>query len=284
MRFEKMKKYYQYLACAIFPLILAASTYSQEPATTDRVTVPFSDPARPGLLKASLMNGGMTIKGYEGKEVIIEARVRPEKPHKYGKSGKKAMGLRRLEITSTGLSVEEEDNEMSVSTESMNRTVDLTIQIPKNTSLKLSCLNDGDIKVDGVNGEIEVNNTNGAVTLTNISGSVVAHALNDDVIVTFVKITPDKSMSFSSLNGDIDVTFPPDLKAKVKMKTDNGDVYSDFDIKLEAATNRMEEDARKEGGKYRLKVEKAMYGLISGGGPEMQFATFNGDIYIRRGK
>jgi DUF4097 and DUF4098 domain-containing protein YvlB len=279
-----MKKYYQYLACAIFPLILAAaSAYGQEP-TPDRVTVPFSDPARPGLLKASLMNGGMTIKGYEGKEVIIEARVRPEKPPKYEKSGKKALGLRRLEITSTGLSVEEEDNEMSVSTESMNRTVDLTIQIPKNTSLKLSCLNDGDIKVEGINGEIEVNNTNGAVTLTNISGSVVAHALNDDVVVTFTKITPDKSMSFSSLNGDIDVTFPPDLKAKVKMKTDNGDVYSDFDIKLEAATNRMEEDARKEGGKYRLKVEKAMYGLINGGGPEMQFATFNGDIYIRRGK
>ncbi|MGH7601873.1 MAG: hypothetical protein ACREOI_36385, partial [bacterium] len=196
-----MKKYYQYLSCAIISLILVAtSAHSQEP-TPDRVVVPFSDPARPGLLKASLMNGGMTIKGYEGKEVIIEARVRPEKPQRYEKSGKKAMGLRRLEITSTGLSVEEEDNEMSVSTESMNRTVDLTIQIPKNTSLKLSCLNDGDIKVEGINGEIEVNNTNGAVTLTNISGSVVAHALNDDVIVTFVKITPDKSMSFSSLNG-----------------------------------------------------------------------------------
>ncbi len=278
-----MKNFCQYLLCAFVAFVLAAPAYSQE-APVDRVTVPFSDPARPGRIKASLMNGGMTIKGYDGREVVIEARVRPEKPHKYEKSGKKTQGLRRLEITSTGLSVEEEDNVMSISTESMNRTIDLTIQVPRNTALKLGCLNDGDIKVEGVNGEIEVNNTNGAVTLTNISGSVVAHALNDDIIVTFAKITPDKSMSFSSLNGDIDVTFPPDLKAKVKMKTDNGDVYSDFDIKLEAATSRMEEDTRKEGGKYRLKVEKAMYGLINGGGPEMQFATFNGDIYIRRGK
>jgi DUF4097 and DUF4098 domain-containing protein YvlB len=276
-----MKKFCQYFLCVSVPLVLVVSALGQEPPA-DRVTVPFSNPARPGLLKASLMNGGITIKGYEGKEVIIEARVRPEKPSRHDKSDKKSFGLRRLEITSTGLNVEEEDNELSVSVESMNRTIDLTIQVPKNTSLKLGCLNDGDIKVDGVNGEIEVNNTNGAVTLTNISGSVVAHALNDDVVVTFAKITPETSMSFSSLNGDIDVTFPPDLKAKVKMKTDNGDVYSDFEVKLEATTNRLEEDARKEGGKYRLKVEKAMYSLINGGGPDAVCDVQRG-YYIRKG-
>jgi len=268
----------------IFLLFLLASlTYSQEPPA-DRLTVAFSDPTRPGVLKASLMNGGMTIKAYDGKEVIIEARIRPESSSEHERRGKKTMGMRRLEITSTGLTVEEEENEMRVGAETMNRTIDLTIQVPKRISLKLSCLNDGDIKVDGVTGEIEVNNQNGAIALTNISGSAVAYAHNDDILVSFAKIEPEKAMSFVSWNGDVDVTFPPEVRAKAKMKTHNGDVYSDFDVKLEASANRVEEDGRKEGGKYKLKVEKAVYGLINGGGPEMQFSTYNGDIYIRKGK
>jgi DUF4097 and DUF4098 domain-containing protein YvlB len=267
----------------IFSALLTAITYGQEPPA-DRLLVAFSDPTRPAVLKASLMNGGMTIKAYDGKEVIVEARIRPEKSSEREHSGKKTTGLRRLEITSTGLTVEEEDNEMRIGAETMNRTVDLMIQVPKKTSLKLSCLNDGDIKVDGITGEIEVNNQNGAISLTNISGSAVAYAHNDDITVSFVKIEPEKAMSFVSWNGDVDITFPPEVRAKAKMKTHNGDVYSDFDVKLEATANRVEEDGRKEGGKYKLKVEKAVYGLINGGGPEMQFSTYNGDIYIRKGK
>jgi DUF4097 and DUF4098 domain-containing protein YvlB len=264
-------------------LILAAVAFSQEPPA-DRLTVAFSDPARPGVLKASLMNGGMTIKAYEGKEVLVEARIRPEKPSRREMSDKKKMGMQRLAITSTGLAIEEEDNEMRIGAETMNRTIDLMIQVPKKISLKLSCLNDGDIKVEGVSGEIEVNNQNGAIALTNISGSVVAYAHNDDITVSFVKVEPDKAMSFVSWNGDVDVTLPVEVRAKAKMKTNNGEVYSDFDVKLEAAANRSEEDGRKEGGKYKLKVEKAVYGLLNGGGPEMQFSTYNGDIYIRKGK
>jgi len=261
---------------------LAASAFGQEPPA-DRLTVVFSDPSRPGTLKASLMNGGMTIKAYEGKEVLIEARIRPERESRQERTDKKKMGMRRLEIASTGLTVEEEDNVMRVGAETMNRTIDLTIQVPKRIALKLSCLNDGDIKVEGVTGEIEVNNQNGAIALTNVSGSVVAYAHNDDITVSFVKIEPDKAMSFVSWNGDVDVTFPSEVRAKAKMKTNNGEVYSDFEVKLEASANRVEEDGRKEGGKYKLKVEKAIHGLINGGGPEMQFSTYNGDIYIRKG-
>lgn len=276
-----MRKTFLFSLLAMFGL--AGSIFGQEPPV-DRLTVAFSDPLRPGTLRASLMNGGMTIKAYEGKEVLIEARIRPERESRHERTDKKKMGMRRLEIASTGLTVEEEDNVMRVGAETMNRTIDLMIQVPKKIALKLSCLNDGDIKVDGVTGEIEVNNQNGAIALTNVSGSVVAYAHNDDITVSFVKIEPEKTMSFVSWNGDVDVTFPPEMRAKTKMKTTQGDVYSDFEIKLEASANRVEEDGRKDGGKYKLKVEKAIYGLINGGGPEMQFSTYNGDIYIRKGK
>ena len=44
--------------------------------SSDRVAVPFSDPGKPGLVKANLINGGIIVKGYDGKEVIVEAKPR----------------------------------------------------------------------------------------------------------------------------------------------------------------------------------------------------------------
>jgi len=67
-------------------------------------------------------------------------------------------------------------------------------------------VNDGDIVVSGVDGELDIDNVNGSVTLNNIAGSTVAHALNGRLLVTFARVN-QKPMAFSSLNGDIDVTF-----------------------------------------------------------------------------
>ena len=279
------------LLLALAVVVLGGVRGFGQEVSADRLTVPFSDPSRPGVVKVGLLNGGITVRGYEGKEVLVEARVRPED----GAEGEsrdeddkerqaKGRGMRRIPVASTSLTVEEEENVITVGTGSYNRTIDVSLQVPMKTSLKLSSVNDGDINVEGVTGEIEVNNTNGGVTLTNVSGTVVAHSLNEDVVVRLTKVDPEKSMSFTSFNGDIDVTLPPDVRLKAKVKTDNGDLYSDFDIRLEQSTQKVEEDTRKKGGKYRVQLEKAMYGTINGGGPEFQFATFNGDIYLHKGK
>ncbi len=258
-------------------LALLAAAPLAAPAQ-DKVNVTLSDPARPALVRVALLNGGITVKGADVKELIVEAHVRGEEE---GRSSRKG-NLRRLTIASTGLTVEEENNVVRVGSESMNRTVDITITVPRRTSLKLNATNDGDIVVEGVEGELDINNTNGEVTMTNVSGSVVAHALNGDIKVTFQRIAA-KPMAFSSLNGDLDVTFPADLKASISIRTDNGDVYSDFDVQLQAgAAQQIVEDARGRGGKYKVKVDKTIRGTINGGGPEIQFTNFNGDIYIRK--
>ncbi len=264
-------------------LLIAGNSFAQD-QNIDQLTVPFSDPSKPGFLKASLVNGGITIKGYNGKEVLVEAQLRSNNLFDDEEENPKAKGLKRIRLTSTGLSVEEEDNVMSVNTESWRRTIDLRIQVPQKTSLKLTCVNHGDIEVENIEGEIEINNVNGAVTLTNISGAVVAHALNKDLTVTFKEVDPKKSMSFSSLNGDIDVTFPKNLKANLKLKTDNGDIFSDFDIsKQEANREIIEENTRKKGGKYRIRMEDAIVVKVNGGGQEILFKTFNGDVIVRKG-
>ena len=94
-----------------------------------------------------------------------------------------------------------------------------------------------------------------------------------------------KPMSFSSLNGDLDVTLPADIKCNVRLETGQGDIYSDFNIDMvPSQVQQTVEDNRAKGGKFKVKVEKAMVGRINGGGAEIKFKTFNGDIHIRRAK
>jgi hypothetical protein len=118
--------------------------------------------------------------------------------------------------------------------------------------------------------------------LKNISGSAVAHAYDGELVVTFNQIDPGKPMSFSSYDGDIDVTFPSTVKATVMIKADEGDIYSDFEINLQAAPKKQVKDERKTGGRYRISFGEYVTGTINGGGPEIQFVSYDGDIYIRK--
>ena len=179
------------------------------------------------------------------------------------------------------MEVEEEDNVMEVRTSAFRQAVDVVIQAPFNTNLELSSMNNGMITVENITGEVEVSNMNGPIKLTGISGTVVADSMNGWVNVALKSVTPDKPMSFSTMNGDIDVTLPANTKAKVKMKSDWGEVFSDFDIQLDTVPQKIEE---KDEGRYRVSFEKYIMGTINGGGPEYTFKTFHGDIIIRKAK
>jgi DUF4097 and DUF4098 domain-containing protein YvlB len=291
---------------------LALFGYAQD-VKTDRAVVPLTDPAKPALIKADVLMGSITVKGYDGKEVIVEAKIRErsltdeddegeavsdavrgavqafrgavagEDKEEKDKAAKIA-GMKKLGVVSTGLEVEESNNVVSISAESWKYAVDITIQVPRASSLELHSTNDGDIVVENVSGEIEVENVNGSNTLRNISGNAVVNTVNGDVTVTMTRVTPDKPMSFSSMNGDVDVTLPADIKANVKMKSQQGEIYSDFDITLKPVPQKAEEVSKSGKGKYRISFEKNIYGAINGGGPEYAFNTFNGDVFIRKGK
>src|SRR5256885_1719172 len=107
---------------------LDASAEAQASSAADRIAVTLSDPSRPALVKASMVNGGITVKAYEGKEVVVEARSRSHE------GAKSEGGPKRLAISVTGLTVEEENNEVRINTESYARTIDLTISVPATVS------------------------------------------------------------------------------------------------------------------------------------------------------
>jgi hypothetical protein len=246
-------------------------------ASADSFTVPFSDPGRPGVVRVGLVTGSIIVRAHQGKDVIISTRSDE------GRQSERTdgQGMRRLHNISAGLNVEEERNEMRIGSSNPNRQITLDIQVPTQTSLVLTATNNGDIIVEGVVGDIEVNNTNGGVRLTGVSGAVVAHALNEDVVASLTGVS-GKPMSFSSLNGDINLTLPASVKANVRLQPGNGEVYSDFDIDMQPSILK-QEGGQRTGGKYVLRVEQTMVGRINGGGPEITCKTFNGNIRIRKG-
>jgi len=299
-------------------ILLAAGIvpFAQQ-AQTDRVTVPLSNPGKPGTVEVSVLMGSIKVVGYEGKEIIVEATPRdknikdyekttglaavvvapaaprpPRPAYLFGDKDKdkekeqkdKGAGMKRIPIENTGLTIEEENNTVTIEVEAWRRAVDLNIRVPFATSLKLEGVNLGEISVENVTGEIEVENVNGGIKLANIAGTVVANSTNGDITAVLSKVTPDKPMSFATFHGDIDVTLPADIKATLKIKSTQGEVFSDFDIALKTVPAKPEEIAKKEGGKYRIELDRSVYGTINGGGAGLKLQNFSGDIYIRKKK
>jgi hypothetical protein len=245
----------------------------------DKVTVPFRDPSGPKTLKVSLLNGTVSIRGYDGKDATIETAA-----HISGRERRPSHvpeGMHRIDNDGMGLDVVEENNTITIV--GHNSSAHLNIQVPMQTSLVLRSVNGGAIVVENISGSIDANHTNGGITITNVSGSVLANTTNGKVTVSLNKVSGDKAMSFTSFNGTVDVTLPADVKANVMMKTNNGEIWSDFDIKLSASGKApVVEDTRSKNGKYKVHLDRAMYGSINGGGPEMQFVTYNGSILIHK--
>jgi DUF4097 and DUF4098 domain-containing protein YvlB len=267
----------------LLSLALAGLAVAQE--GTDKLKVAFRDPSRPGTLKIHLVQGGITVKGYNGQEVLIETTPRRRGEDDDDRPKGDAAGLRRIYAPSSNITVEEENNVMRIDVQPHGRSTDVTVQVPMKTSLNLHATNGGNIVVENVQGDIETNNTNGNVTLNNVAGSVVAHALNGNLMATIREVAADKPISFSSLNGKIDVTLPASLKANLNLQSARGEIYSDFDVVLSPTAPEVKETKREEGrGRYRVSTSKGMIGKVNGGGQDVTFKNMNGSIYIRKGK
>lgn len=256
---------------------LAALAGAQQSA--DRITIPFSDPSRTGTVKVSVISGSVTVHGTSRRDVTVSAQGRgDERPRR---ATEPPPGLHRL-TQSAGFDAEEANNVISIGGPPANRPLDLDIELPAKSNLQVSTVNNGTITVDGVEGDLEVGNVNGSITLTNVAGSVVAHTVNGPLTAKILRVTPDKAMAFTSLNGNVDVTIPSATKANLKLRSDQGDVFTDFDVQLKTNPPAPVEN-RGRGGRYRIEVNRAIYGAINGGGPDFELRTFNGNVYVRKG-
>jgi DUF4097 and DUF4098 domain-containing protein YvlB len=228
-------------------LLLIVATILPALAQQDH-TVAFSDDSRPRLMKLEVLNGRIVVRGYAGKDAIITNESSPRDAQ-------------------SAFSVTEQNNVMTLNG-GVHKNANLMIQVPFKTSMQIRCTNCSDLRVEGIEGDIDVNTVNGGIRLLNVSGSVLAHSLNQGVTAIIDKVDPNKAMSFSSMNGSLDCTFPANLKANVRMRTANGKIHTDFDVRLN--------------GGEAIRMDRGISGTINGGGPEIVFKAFNGSIHIRK--
>ena len=209
--------------------------------------------------------------------------ARPETDRPSRRFDADATGLRRIPQTA-GFRITEEANRIRSSSDSPNRSISFEIEAPARTNLKLSTVNGGEILVENIDGDIDVSNTNGGITLNNVAGSVNAGTTNGNVRASHdARDRASREMAFTSLNGTVDVTLPPTTKANLRLRSDNGDVYSDFEVQLAASAPAVQE-SRSSNGRYRISRNQSIVGAINGGGPEFELRTFNSNVYVRKGK
>jgi hypothetical protein len=257
-------------------LLLAVCSLAGAQNSGNRVVVPGRDTGTPRVIEVSLVHASITVKTHAGKEVFVDAPgAAPEATERDG--------MRRIDIPSrSGVVVQEQDNVLRISVPWRNgRQADIALTVPVNTSLNLKTIH-GDIEVDGVHGETDVTTTHGHITLTGVSGTVVASSSMGRLKVAMDRLDPSKPISFSSLNGDIDVTFPADVKANLKLKVDRGEIWSDFDVAITGRQTGLHQ--LPVNGVYRVGIDRNIYGTINGGGVEVGFHSVNGKILIHKKK
>ena len=260
----------------IFAVILLFAFVGVKAQTSGEIVVPLTDPAKRAVIDIDIKKGSITVRGTSRKDVKILYKARDDKKKK-NKEEKEGLKM----ISSGGLELEayEKDNRVSINSDSWSNGLDLEVEIPLNSDLKLETYNSGDLYVDNVVGEVVAENYNGKITLMNISGSTVASTYNGEIKVLLNKVTPDTPMSFTTYNGDVDITMPATTKGNLKLKSAGGDIYSGFDMQVSDSEPVQKKDESK--GVYRVYLDDWTRATINGGGPDITMKNNNGDIYIR---
>lgn len=266
----------------LMSIIRITPTFAQN-EIKEQLVVPLSDPAKSGSLNVGLINGSIKVTGYAGKEVIIDAETLPStNSNKKEKVDDSASGMKRISPRNgLELSAEEKNNKVNVNSSSHRQSINLNIKVPQQFSLKVSTINNGDIVIDNVTGELEINNVNGDITMTNVAGSAVANTVNGIIKANFKSVT-DSPMAFTTLNGNVDITFPATVKMNTKVKSDRGEVYSDFDMDIDKSAPKGVRS--NQNGMYKVSIDEWIQGKVNGGGSEVMMKNMHGNIYIRKAK
>jgi hypothetical protein len=244
----------------------------------EQIVVPLTRPDEPGRLIVERHQGSISVRGYEGTVVLVKAFLR--RSTGIAPSDKDAEGMKPVAAAAIQLDAQEVDNIVTVNAHSRNKAIDLDISVPARFSLKLAVLDAGDVTADGLTGDVEVINPYGRVRLDRLTGSANVNTVDGDIIASFLGVNTGVPLAFTSVHGKVDVAFPPDVDLTVRVKSDEGMVWSDFDISAEKRKSRADQ-AGKAGG-TRIALEEWTTGRIGRGGTDVLLKSFDGNIYIRK--
>jgi hypothetical protein len=282
-------------------LVAAALTFSAAAAGTEfgrdypvqkkeeiQKILKFADPSKPAEVVLDNVFGPVKVEGYGGADVLLVA-------HKtiYAKTEDKAVLAAqevKLDITEKGGTIDIyvdgpfRDNDRNQRRNHSWRDPGYEVhyafelKVPVKTNLAVSTVTGGDVDVTGVEGEFDIHNVNGKVRMSGIAGSGEAQTVDGELRVGF-RTVPSGRCAFKTINGDLVLTLPPDVSADFRLKTFNGEAYSDFPVTALPAKAPARDESK---GKFIYKSDRS-FGVRTGkGGPEIALDTMNGDILIKK--
>ncbi len=188
-------------------------------------TVRLSAPGKPATLRLDMPWADIHIIGVDGDTVTVESTL-AQKNSKVDRPG----GLRRLD-DEVSFELTEKDNVVTLALGGDNpwagHDAEFRISVPRAMALSLKTEAGGDLVVEGVEGDVEINNMNGDMKLEGLIGSAVLNTMNGEVRAVYAK-APQKPVSITSMNGEVDLRLPADTKANIRLRTHNGSILTDF--------------------------------------------------------
>lgn len=142
--------------------------------------------------------------------------------------------------------------------------VDFRVHVPAGVVFDGETVN-GDVEAQGLKADARVRTVNGSVDVST-TGIAQATTVNGSIRAAMGRADWSDGMRFSTVNGSITLTLPPDLSADVQAQTVNGELESDFPLTV---TGRF--------GPRRF------HGTIGNGGRALDLKTVNGSIILRKG-
>ena len=260
-----IKRYFSLIMIAFSQLAFAG---------TSQLVVSLSLPGEPGTLNIDHVKGKVKISGYSGEVVIINATIRDEG------ADTERTGLTKVTEQSIQLNATEKDNLVTVFSNSQLRIIDLDINVPVHFDLRINNKEDGNIEIYNIAGELELNNETGDIVLNNVYGPAVISTVDGKIEARFQGTPIDQPMAFTSVNGKIDIRFPKDTPAHLKMKSEFGEIYTDFNINIEQRKTVTEKSETT--GISRISLDEWTYATINGGGPQIMIKSYHGDIFIQQ--
>ena len=209
----------------------------------------------------------VTLKTHNSKQLLIKSSSNSEIPTRA--KGLKLVGESGTDNTDVGFYVVKEGNNLIV--KNLRKSRHSEIYLPASQNISVITNWNGDIDIEGFLGEIEASaKLNGSIAINNISGPLTANTLNGTIEVTFDKVAQNSPITVFSTNGALDISLPQGTPADVSLGTINGEIYSNFDLRL----------PDKNG--LRAIATKKIRGSINNGGVNIQLKTTNGNIYLKK--
>jgi DUF4097 and DUF4098 domain-containing protein YvlB len=145
-------------------------------------------------------------------------------------------------------------------------TVAMTILLPRGAQLKVSTGN-GAVSIERAAGDVSAATGNGRVRVEGTGGTVRVTTGNGDVDdVTMTELRANEDMSFSTGSGGVRVTLPAGYNGELDATTGNGELRSDFELKVQGRLN-----------------PRHIRATIGEGGSRLRLTTGNGRLEVRKG-